>query len=98
MALLFWISPFGFAQNVSAKVVQGGVLIDGTGGAVLENSVIVIQNGKISAVMTAADPNLGSLLNICEGKAHLSWSGTSDVLDELERFCEDGSSELPHDS
>ena len=50
LALLFWIFPFGFAQNVSAKVVQGGVLIDGTGGAVLENSVIVIQNGKISAV------------------------------------------------
>jgi hypothetical protein len=50
----------------------------------------LVLNGKISAVMTAADPDLGSLLNICEGKAHLSWSGTSDVLEELEKFCEDG--------
>lgn len=70
LALLFWISPFGFAQNVSAKVVQGGVLIDGTGGAVLENSVIVIQNGKISAVGALGEVDIPQDSEIIDVKGH----------------------------
>ena len=42
----FFISDAG-AQNL---VIQGGTLIDGTGRAPIENSVIVIENGRFRAI------------------------------------------------
>jgi hypothetical protein len=38
------------AQNAPILAVQGGTLIDGTGRAPIENSVIVIENGRFTAV------------------------------------------------
>ena len=38
------------AQGQQALVIQGGTLIDGLGGAPLVNSVIVIENERITAV------------------------------------------------
>ncbi len=38
------------AQEAPALVIEGGMLIDGLGGAPLEDSVIVIENGRFSAI------------------------------------------------
>ena len=50
IALLSAISEAGHAQETPALVVEGGTLIDGLGGAPLEDSIIVIENGRFSAI------------------------------------------------
>ncbi len=42
--------PAAKAQQPSALVIEGGTLIDGNGGAPLQNSVIVIEGNKITSV------------------------------------------------
>ena len=49
LASLALACPAG-AQNAPVLAVQGGTLIDGTGRAPIENSVIVIENGRFTAV------------------------------------------------
>jgi hypothetical protein len=46
--LLTVVSPSLFAQG--AKVISGATLIDGTGRAPVEDSVIVIEGGRIKRV------------------------------------------------
>lgn len=47
--LFLFIASFSFAQN-NTKALVGGTLIDGYGNAPLANSVIIIQNDKITAI------------------------------------------------
>src|ERR1700742_4224893 len=51
-ALLLSVVAFLQPVNLSAQtlVIQGGTLIDGTGRAPLENSVIVIEGNRFSAI------------------------------------------------
>ena len=44
-----------------------------------------VLDGTYTAAITAADRELANLLNICEGKAHLSWSSSTHVEEELEK-------------
>src|SRR6185437_6209207 len=44
------LGDFARAQNAPVLAVQGGTLIDGTGRAPIENSVIVIENGRFTTV------------------------------------------------
>src|SRR2546427_11568584 len=39
-----------YAQQPAALVIEGGILIDGNGGAPVPDSVVVIQGNKITAV------------------------------------------------
>jgi imidazolonepropionase-like amidohydrolase len=45
-----WSTDAGRAQDVGALVLRGGTLVDGTGKAPVQNSVIVIQGNRIAAV------------------------------------------------
>jgi imidazolonepropionase-like amidohydrolase len=65
--LLLFLTSSGVAQT---KVIQGGTLIDGTGGAALENSVIVIRGERIAAVGRRGEveiPQGSEIINV-EGK------------------------------
>ena len=44
-----------------------------------------VLNGMFTAAITAADRELATLLNVCEGKAHLSWSSSTQVEEELNK-------------
>ena len=48
----FLFSDANLVSDASAQnlVVQGGILIDGTGRAPIENAVIVIENGRFKAI------------------------------------------------
>jgi hypothetical protein len=46
----FHVLPSAQAQQPAALVIEGGTLIDGTGGAPVPDSVVVIQGNKITAV------------------------------------------------
>jgi imidazolonepropionase-like amidohydrolase len=50
VALLGVTSEFGHAQEAPALVIEGGTLIDGLGGEPLEDSVILIENGRFAAI------------------------------------------------
>src|SRR5471032_3311719 len=50
MALTVWTSPMIKGQQSGTLVVNGATLIDGTGAGPVANSVIVIENGKITAI------------------------------------------------
>jgi hypothetical protein len=50
LLLASWFSPLSAQDAAEALVIQGGTLIDGLGGAPLENSVIVIEGNRITAV------------------------------------------------
>ena len=50
VALLGATSEFGHAQEAPALVIEGGTLIDGLGGEPLEDSVILIENGRFAAI------------------------------------------------
>ena len=69
-ALLFWASSLCLAQSTSVKVVQGGVLIDGTGGPVMENSAIVIEGDRITAVGTVGEVDIPQGAEIIDVQGH----------------------------
>jgi hypothetical protein len=54
-AVLGAAALFTSAAQAQTLVVQGGTLIDGTGRAPIENSVIVIENGRFRAVGRAGE-------------------------------------------
>jgi hypothetical protein len=49
-----------------------------------------VGDGSYTAVITAADRELANLLNICEGKAHLHWSSSTHVCEELDKSYANG--------
>jgi len=54
MANLAKVAAGFTAQSASVTAIVGGRLIDGTGKPAIENSVVILQNGKISAAGPAA--------------------------------------------
>jgi hypothetical protein len=50
LVLNLWASPWIEGRQASALVVDGATLIDGTGAGPVANSVIIIENGKITAI------------------------------------------------
>ena len=50
VTLLSLSGDFGTAQEAPALVIEGGMLIDGLGGEPLEDAIIVIENGRFSAI------------------------------------------------
>ena len=50
VALIFRYPHSTYAQQPAALVIEGGTLIDGNGGAPVQDSVVVIQGSKITAV------------------------------------------------
>ena len=50
VALLFQYPHPTYAQQPAALVIEGGTLIDGNGGTPVQDSVVVIQGNKITAV------------------------------------------------
>lgn len=78
----------GFKKPCSSQ--QGIETYHRRGMSIPRGGQTLVLNGNISSVMTAAGHQLADLLNICEGKAHLSWSKTDDILQELNKRCESG--------
>ena len=53
IALLFWLAPrptAAQAQQQATLVIDGGTLIDGSGGAPVPNALIIIQGNRITNV------------------------------------------------
>src|SRR5581483_12251866 len=66
---LFFVAS-GQAQQPPALVIEGGTLIDGNGGAPLQNAVVVMQGNKIAAVGRAGQTTYpsGSQVIKADGK------------------------------
>lgn len=69
LAICLFVCTCVRAQNIKALV--GGTLIDGFGGAPLKNSVVIVQNERITAVGTRGD------ITIPEGAEIISTEGMS---------------------
>jgi Amidohydrolase family len=67
-------------------VVQGGKLIDGTGRAPIENSVIVIQNGRFQAVGEAGEVGIPAAAQMIDVKGKTVMPGFIDGHGHLEDF------------
>src|SRR3954470_4533989 len=55
LALLGGVAVIIHDAQAQTLVIQGGTLIDGTGRAPIENSVIVIENGRFKAIGRAGE-------------------------------------------
>ncbi len=69
-----------------ALVVQGGKLIDGTGRAPIENSVIVIQNGRFQTVGKAGEVGIPADARVIDVKGKTVLPGFIDGHGHLEDF------------
>jgi Amidohydrolase family len=69
-----------------ALVVQGGKLIDGTGRAPIENSVIVIQNGRFQTVGKAGEVGIPAGAQVIDVKGKTVLPGFIDGHGHLEDF------------
>ena len=74
------------AQDVPALVIQGGTLIDGLGGAPVEDSVIIIENGRFTAIGTNGEVNIPAGAQIYDATGKTVLPGFIDGHCHLEHF------------
>jgi imidazolonepropionase-like amidohydrolase len=69
MANLAKVADGFTAQTAPVTAIVGGRLIDGTGKPAIENSVVILQNGKITAAGPAASTTVPAGAQIVDAKA-----------------------------
>jgi imidazolonepropionase-like amidohydrolase len=78
LALTSAISRRVMAQQAGTLVVEGGTLIDGTGAAPVPNSVIVIENGKITGLGPHGKVSIPSGARVIDAKGKFLIPGLTD--------------------
>lgn len=77
-ALVGAVLPHVLAQQPTALAIEGGTLIDATGAAPVRNSVVVIENGKITAAGARAGVRIPAGARVIDARGKFLIPGLTD--------------------